>query len=211
MLAFKFILIAALCVTLYGYVQGKRTLPGFTLFMILVFIFEFPLDYMFNTYLPSNFGLKNYFSKLCVYYYIWVYLDYFKAKAWNIYYKGVWCLYILVTQLYFYLGKQSTYIDALSYNAGMILLLPLLLAYLYDVVYKKSYQPVFRDPYLYLTFGVLFFFTSAFPLLTFANLLITQNSAYEAYTQLLNVGNIFLSLAYLGVALCSTNPKPSIA
>ena len=55
----------------------------------------------------------------------------------------------------------------------------------------------------YLGLGILFFVVSGFPLIIFVNELIAHKGALKAYNQLLIIGNYFLSLGYLGAAICS--------
>ncbi len=39
----------------------------------------------------------------------------------------------------------------------MFVLLPILLKYMYDVIYNREYYNIYKDPYIYLSFGYTFF------------------------------------------------------
>ena len=124
--------------------------------------------------------------------------------------KYIIIIFVTITLVWNFGFQDQHSIDYLSYNAGYLILIPMMLLYLHEVIYKKDYYDVLRDPYVYFVFGILTFYASSFPILGFINILITDNPKYKAYYDLLNVGNIFLSLAYLGAALCSQTKKPPI-
>jgi len=120
--------------------------------------------------------------------------------------------FIVITLTWHFVLQDQKRIDFLSYTLGFLILIPLMIRYLYEVIYIRPYYNLLTDPYIYLIFGLLIFYTSSFPILSFMNILITDNPNRGIFIKLLNYGNIFLSLAYLGAALCSkyqTQSNPS--
>ena len=199
----------AVVVTIFNIIGRRQSLSYFHLFIMLVIGLEIIIPWSFKLYFTSNYLILNYYSKICMYYYIYLFIKIFEDRYWTKWYTILLVLFIIVTQANYFIALPVKKIDAISYNIGMVILFPLILKYLFERIYTDVYCDIFRDPHIYLAFGILLFYTSAFPILTFINVLITNNEAYKAYVLLINFGNIFLSLAYLGVALCSKNPKLS--
>jgi hypothetical protein len=195
--------IATLTLTAWFAYKGRRPFPLFLPFMMMVVFVEAGFaDWFYDQY-DNKYPVLNPYAKLCMYYYLFVFFWHFKDKPWANKIKWGILFFAIVTMTYNFLYHDHTRIDLLSYNAGFLLLFPLMFRYLYEVIYTRPYYNVFEDPYFYFIFGLLLFYTSSFPILGFINILITDNPQYPVYSQLLNLGNIFLSLAYLGAALCS--------
>lgn len=210
MLTYEFILVISLGMTAWFKYKGKEPFPLFLFFMTMVVILEIPADNLYKEYYPSNYPLKNLFSKLCIYYYLYVFYVLYKGRSWGRSLRYSLIFYIAVTLGWQTIFQDNSSIDYLSYNIGFLLLIPLMLKYLYEVIYHRVHYNIFTDPYIYFIFGLFLFYTSSFPILGFINLLITDNPHYEIYYQLLNIGNIILSLAYLGAAICSKTKQLSI-
>lgn len=178
-------------------------------FMVMVvFVEVWFADWYYARY-DNQFPVMNPYAKLCIYYYLFVFYRYFKDRSWGLGLKWLIIAFAILTMTYNFFFHDQTQIDYMSYNLGYLILFPLMFRYLYEVIYKRPYYNVFHDPYLYFIFGLMLFYTSGFPILGFINILITDNPYYTIYTKLLNLGNIFLSLAYLGAVLCSKTMKPS--
>ena len=211
MLLFESIFIATLTLSAWFTYKGQKgPFPYFLTFMVMVVCFEIPIDIWFKNQYGHNLHLKNLMAKLCIYYYLFVFYDYFRDRSWSKTMKYIIIIFVTITLVWNFGFQDQHSIDYLSYNAGYLILIPMMLLYLHEVIYKKDYYDVLRDPYVYFVFGILTFYASSFPILGFINILITDNPKYKAYYDLLNVGNIFLSLAYLGAALCSQTKKPPI-
>lgn len=206
---YEIIIIIAFIIAFFRKKNKQEALPYFTFFITFVFLFEIFFEYYYYRINGDNLIVLNYYSRLCMYYYLFVFLQYFKQFMWAKKYNISFVAYVILSQIYFLLDWPDERLDGLTYTVGMIILFPLILKYLYTVVYDSKYSNILYDPYFYLSFGILIYFASAFPIITFINKLVTINPAYDAYVFLLNLGNIFLSLAYLGVALCPMIPKPS--
>jgi hypothetical protein len=211
LLLFESIFIATLTLSAWFTYKGQKgPFPYFLPFMVMVVSFEIPIDIWFKSLYGHNLHLKNLMAKLCIYYYLFVFYHYYRDRVWSMLLKYIILLYMTITLVWNFGFQDQDSIDYISYNAGYLILIPLMLLYLHEVIYKKDYYNVLRDPYVYFIFGILIFYTSSFPILGFINMLITYNPNYKAFYHLLNLGNIFLSLAYLGAVLCSQTKKPSI-
>ena len=184
-------------------IDNRKGLIGLPLFLSVVTAFELIIKHLYFHRHGSNLLVLNFYSRICVYYYLFIYWYYFRDRKWMRSVEILILLFILSSLLVFFVVMPALTIDYLSYNLGMCMVLTLIGIYLYDVIYSLERVNVFRDPYFYFSFGILIFFTASFPILGFINLLIVDNPNYEIYADLLDVGNIFLCLAYLGALLCS--------
>jgi len=203
---YKIILIAGFIVATYFQVNGKKSLPIFFPFMLVVVVFELFIEYYYYKIYGDNILILNFYSRLCIYYYLFVYWHYFRNRIWAGKLKFIVITYSLISFISFLIFLPKLEIDILNYNIGMFIVIPLIGVYLYEIIYLRDHENVFKNPYFYFSFGILIFYTSAFPILGFINILIVENPFYEGYSVLIDLGNIFLSLAYLGAALCSKKP-----
>lgn len=203
---FEYILLTTFLITIYGNLKKWKMLPFFPLFITTVVLFELLIEYYYAQYVGNNLVILNLYSRLCVYYYLFIYYQFFKFKKWAPKLKLVIVLYVILSFLAFLFIMPSENIDIITYNLGMFLVIPLVILYLYDSIHVMDNNNYLNDPYFYFSFGILIFYTASFPILGFINFLIVENPYFEVYTVLLNLGNIFLSLAYLGGVLCSKKP-----
>jgi hypothetical protein len=94
--------------------------------------------------------------------------------------------------------------DKISYIAGLIFISGLIFMYFYDIIYINHYKNIMNDSLFYLSVGILIFFATNFPILVFVDLFITNaKKGGPVYSNFIQLGNIFLSLGYLGASLCS--------
>lgn len=200
---YQFIHIVTFALTAWFAYKGRSPFPLFLPFLAMVVIEEVWLADWYLAKYETMYPVANPYAKLCMYYYLFVFYWYFKDRSWASWLKWLIIAFAIVTMTYDLRYHDHTQIDYLSYNLGFLILFPLMFRYLYEVIYVRPYYNVFHDPYFYFIFGLMLFYTSSFPILGFINILITYNSEYSIYKQLLDLGNIFLSLAYLGAALCS--------
>jgi len=200
---YEVILIATLTLAAWYYYKGSEPFPFFLAFMVIVVMVEEVIKELYNVAYGTNLPAMNLYSKFCIYYYLFVFYELYKDRSWTKYLRFLIFGYVVLTLIWNFKFQDQIKVDYLSYNIGFIFLMILMLKYLYEVIYKRPYYNILTDPYFYFVFGLLLFYTSAFPLLGFINILITNNPKYDIYVDLLNIGNIFLSLAYLGALLCS--------
>lgn len=203
MLIYDIIHIITLVLTIWFAIKGRSPFPLFLPFMMMVVVMEiWILDWVYDRY-GNNYHLHNPFAKVCMYYYLFVLYHYFRDSTWASTLKWGLLIFASTTMVYDLFYHDHSRVDLVSYNLGYLILFPLMFRYLYEVIYVRPYYDVFKDPYIYFIFGILLFYTSGFPIIGFINILITDNPQYPVYSKLLDIGNIFLSLGYLGAALCS--------
>ena len=94
------------------------------------------------------------------------------------------------------------------YLSGLIIVLIQILVYFKKVI-DGNYGSFFSNPKLILAFSILVFITCSFPLLAFLDYFLMNPTIGKAYTDILDIGNIFLSLGYLGAAICIRKTPPS--
>jgi hypothetical protein len=135
---YKYILIGAFIAVTLKLLCNRDLLKGLYLFTFLVILFEFPLVALSELLTDSNYLALNYYSKICIYYYLYVFLFYFKNKKWVKYYWMLFLVYLIITQALFIFNYSEDLLDTFSYNVGMILCLPLVLLYLYEIIAIKS-------------------------------------------------------------------------
>ena len=203
MLFYEAILITTLALMAWFTFKGREPFPLFLPFMVMVVVVEIWLADWYYTKYGNLYPIINPYAKVCLYYYLFVFYQYFKNRPWSGWLRFGILGFVIITLIWNFGFHDHSKIDYLSYNVGFLILFPLMFRYLYEVIYLRPFYNVFHDPYLYFIFGLLLFYTSSFPILGFINILITDNTQYHVYSELLNIGNIFLSLAYLGSALCS--------
>ncbi len=175
---YKLILILVFVIALLYHLKGKKSLPIFFPFISIVIFFEIFCEYCYYRFYGNNILILNIYSRLCIYYYLFIYLEYFKEKSWKQFLKYLIFIYVMVSLVIFIYSIKKTKVDILNYNLGMTIILPLILFYLYDIIYNKSHFNILKDPYFYFSFGILLFYTSAFPLLGFINLLIKDHTHF---------------------------------
>lgn len=84
-----------------------------------------------------------------------------------------------------------------SYFAGVILNSILIVSYMNNILRQDVAVDIWKDYRFVLGFGILLFFTSAFPILAFSDELLTLNELRWAYYRLLYYGNVVLVLMIL--------------
>lgn len=163
-------------------------------------LFEVFITYYEALYYKSNARSFNLFAILCCTYYIYVYLQYFREKPWVNkirWVAGVWLASAFAIYLITFNSQQVIF---KTYLSGLFIAGGLAVTYFYDLLHKRE-MAIFTKPLTYFSLGIILFLTSSFPILAFIDVLIVEQ-AQQAYSSILRIGNIFLSLGYLGTALC---------
>jgi len=202
---YQIIMIAAWVVELINQKKGNGIIRYFLVFLSVSLVFEMFFSYYFAKVYRDNRLVLVFYATMCVVYYLYVLNDHFRTKPWATYFhiiSGIWLMlatFFLVTDI---ADKQF---DPSWYNVGMGLASILILKYFYDVVYVDEYRNVFREPKMYFFLGILFFFTSSFPLLIKIKFLSAygQQIGSTFFGYMRAIGNIFLALGYLGAAICN--------
>lgn len=203
MIPFNYICLIAFIVALYFHFQGKKSLPHLLLFLFVVNFIEIFLIMFWIKQYKSNVLIYNIYSIFCVCYYLYVYFHHFWEKSWAkrfIILAIVWFVYALILFIY---NLNELKVNTSSYNIGMIMVMVLVLKYFYDLIYVDKYRSIVKEPLFYFSLGLLIFYVSSFPLLNFINFFVVEDTAMLTYVKLLQIGNVFLALGYLGAAIWS--------
>lgn len=194
--------VVALCLSLFFLLKSRQSLPYLYIFLLCIVISEsVVLYYMARIYKNNIYG-HQWFSSFCVAYYLYVYLHHFRHKPWiNYLWLGlsVWIVWAISYNVVF---QSDSYLYMAPYNVGLFLTALLIFKYLYDIIYIDAYREVLKEPLFYFSLGILLFYVCSFPILVFYNDLVLGPKIFF-YQKLIQVGNLFLSLGYLGAVLCS--------
>ncbi len=91
--------------------KEKIILPLFIYFISLVFIFEIFIEYYLAKLFNNNIIGYNIYSRLCNYYYLYVFIDYYKNKLWAKIYLTLIINYIIWSIIYLILNIQILKFD----------------------------------------------------------------------------------------------------
>lgn len=202
---YQYILLLAFIVALW--LRRSNKIPFLVPFLALAVFFELILGKMMKYYYDTNILSTNLFSIICVYYYLFLFTRHLDRK-W-IWILGTGYTIALMIGAYF---QGFVVIMSIAYNAGMIMVISTIFKYLYDLIIRDEYKPLYQIPLFWLALGILLFYSASFPLLNFLNRFIAADREYAIkMIKMLSLGNIFLSLGYLGAILCQKNIKTSSA
>lgn len=204
---YEWILLIACSIAVYRRIRRHKLIPLLAEFLVVAVIFELFItfywmkwDFADEKYFASNLLPYNLFAILCASYYNYVYFPFLDQRA-KLPVKviiAVWLIFSMV-----WLSRYGWLkVNYAHYISGMIIAMLLIFNYLYRLVYKESHSTLRDNPYIYFGLGVLLFIFSVFPLLYFINYLVLNPETSNIYANLLKYSNIFLSLGYLGAALC---------
>jgi hypothetical protein len=198
---YEWIIILTVIVSLFK----KSKLKYFNYFIWFVFIFELFFEYYYKLTFGNNIKIYDAFGIICISYYLFIFQNKYKSiSEYGSKISGtIIILWLLVVSLRLVLIKNELFVDSINYNSGMLIVLFLIFAYVKNIIDTKHKELSSEYPFLLFAMGIVLFYTSSFPLITFINLLVTNKQAISAYSHLLQFGNIFLSLAYLGAVLCT--------
>lgn len=198
---YKTILVLTLLILASDKFRNRIELPFFNIFIAVSVLFEIPLSYLSISYFGSNFIVYNIFPSICVGFYFFTYYNIIssnKIRRWILIMGLSWLAY---TFGWFIYNDIWTDLNNISYVIGMFLVLLLITAYFYQVLDNNDFSMEW-SPEFYLSLGILFFFTSSFAILCFAQELFGNSNADGRFSFILRIGNTFLSLGYLGAAIC---------
>jgi len=202
MSSYKIILLMVFLVLIIKKVQGKPTLSQFLTFITLSCLVELIAAPYFAHYYKNNLQVYNFFIIICVFYYQYLYYLEFKRKPWSKYlllFIIIWTLFGVINYIS---GIDKIHVNNLEYLFGLLSVLVLFIIYIHNLLYQKEYASLKTKPLVWLSIGIVLFFISAFPILTFANYFLVDPTSLDIYTYLLKIGNNLLSLGYLSAAIC---------
>lgn len=172
-------------------------------FLGLAVLFELVLGKLMKYYYDNNMITTNIFVIICVLYYLFLFTQEFR-KQWYWLLAGIYMISLGISS--YTQGFMS--IMSIAYNTGMIMVIVSVFRYLYDLIIRDHYKPLHQIPLFWMALGILMFYSSSFPILNFLNRFIYADYDFALrMIDMLSIGNIFLSLGYLGTIICQKNTK----
>jgi len=196
-----FILSTALLVSWYGPLRRADQL-WLRYWIIFVLFCEYGLAEYLKVTHQNNILLFNIYPILTVCFYLMIFLKGLSKP----YVLLVWTLFALSTYFQFDIKSITSVLNSKIYLSGLTLTsisICIHLKKMIEIGNNVTIEPMCQ-PTTVLGIGILLFYVSSFPLLFFAETLITNSIAFKAYYDLLLIGNIFLAVGYLGAALASS-------
>lgn len=184
------------------YHKSENRLKYFCPFLIGVCLFE-GMGKFFKIYLGYNTFIYNVYFVFAISYYIFI----FRKEIFNLNISNrrineliVFWIICVVSFLYYH---DFNRLNAIAYNLGMLIVIFLILRYFYLMVIGENYTSLLTLPHFWLACGILLFYSSAFPVLSFTNILILNDRALaKAFQKWVQYGNLFIALSYNLVSLC---------
>ncbi len=203
MLLYKKILVISCLILLIKFFKGSNRYQMYLfLFLLFATTFEIGVLQYFKKIYQNNIDAYNFFAISCIISYIYVYLLYFKNHRFAYILKLVLIGYTIFSTTLFYLNFGSNQLINYTYLLGLTISVALSIMYLKNMISQEGVQ-FYKESLFYFSIGLIVFFVTSFPLLTLFDLLIKDNYAMKSYSELLQIGNIFLTLGYLGAAICT--------
>lgn len=191
----------ALAIGIYQFLKGKVSLKYFNSFLIFVNFVEIFLNYYLSKKYGSTERMYSVYSFICALYYIFIFYLYFNEKPWATFLKfGIIIWAISCTFLLLYTDKSF---EIRPYYSGMAITIGLIFAFFYHILYVEKYQDLTKQCIFYLSLGILLFVFTTFPILSFYDELVLNLDFADFFNKLLQYGNVFISLGYLGVVICA--------
>lgn len=190
------------CCILLGTKKKSNRNILFSLFILSIVLFEVFIAKWYITKEGTNKIPYCYFALSCAIIYLLTYRIKNKISRSNEFILlGI--IVILTICIYLFFGDNQFIFLSKVYLLLVSIATIFGVRYLYLKLKQEfDYNNFVYDPYLYFTFGLLIFYTTSFPLLLFLETLIASGELLKTYSSILKIGNIFLSLGYLGAAIC---------
>lgn len=176
-------------------------MPYFTIFLFISVLFEFYIETYIETIYKNNYVAYAIFGSFTVAYYMFLYLrEIFRDKMMIILFISVYLIFCIVN-LYFIQGFNT--FNNISYNIGMMAVVISIFVYFRKILVRQTYFKLATIPLFWLSVGIIMFYSSAFPVLTFTNFLVRlEMNLASALYDLVQIGNVFLSLSFICTVLC---------
>ncbi len=203
---YQAILLVALGVAFIRYrkIPLKALLP----WLFFTCVIEIFISYYFMVTYRTNYLIVNLFSFISIYFFSCLYIPEIINKPIK---KIIISALVLWT---FVVVRKVIYMTIFSplenqlYLIGLLIIMFQIIVYLYEFI-NDNYSDIKYSPKLILAITLLVFITCSFPLLIFMNSFLHLPDQGKAFTNILDIGNIILSLGYLGAALCIRKEQPS--
>lgn len=201
---YDFILIITLVVLWHYKWKGYKSLPFFFEFILSITILEVIVQVYWKVNFKTNLFIFTFIAMLSIGYYFYVYYDYFKSKKWSKIIRVAILIWVILSlYLYNFDLYNRTNFEPLPYFFGISVVAILIFKYGYNLVFIDEFREITKDPVLYISLGIILFYVSSFTHMLFINELLTGYTLDQKFSDLITYTNIFISLGYLGAALCS--------
>lgn len=200
---YDIILLVTLIILLYYKIRGYQSLSYFFYFILTVSFIEIILQVYWNIVFKSNHFIYVVNCMISISYYFYVYYQHFRLKQWALVIKVAFLIWLGLSFLLYDFNIYSKTIASEPYIIGLLLISLLILKYGYDILYVDELRQISKEPLLYFSSGLLFFFVSSFTPILFIKYFVIDLNAPSRITSILSYTNVLLSLGYLSTALCS--------
>lgn len=157
-------------------------------------------DIMFvNT--GSNYLVYNIYCIFSIWFYLLIFWPFSSSLKIKVVVGSAFAVWLCQVIYGLFVKDLENEVLSLTYLTGLSFVVILVIAFFYRLGNQLA-QGLFDNPLVYLGLGVTILYVSSFPLLLFADVLVIHPKAQKAYYDILQIGNIFLSLGYLGAAIC---------
>ena len=190
---YQYIIILALLLSIVGDVKKFQNLRLFSLFMIFTASFEVPIALQEIKETDTNIISKVINAHGCIFFYYFIFREFKKSKITDLFFI-VW---IIISVLYtMYIGKITP--DCFNtYTLGLFMIVGMILMKFNVMIVQSPFQILWSNYKFWLGSAILIFLACSFPILMNIDRLIIQDSPKMAFYNLLNLGNIILSISYL--------------
>ena len=200
---YDIILLVSLIVTSFFKFRGYKSLPYLFYFILVITFMEVFLQVYWAKVFKSNHFIYVLICMISISYYFYVYYQYFKSKHWSIVILVAYFVWLLSAFYFYNFNIYSKGIVSEPYFIGLTIIFILIFKYAYDILYLDGLRKIEKEPLLYFSLGILFFCVSSFTHILFIKDLVQNENIHPRIGVLLSLTNNFLSLGYLGAALCS--------
>lgn len=190
--------------------QGKRSLTCFFSYIFLIALAEKVLRLM----VPMEHGTNYWFYNLLIIVQIQFFAAFYAtAPTLSKQSHKIWIFSLLVSAISavnFLWGQGMHTVNNISYLLGLSFILLLVAMYFRNLISQELPVNLRSEPLFWLSIGILFFYASCFPYLVFVNAIVSSSEpVLKSLYTLVQIGNMFLSLAYIMVPLCTLTTRRS--
>lgn len=201
MILYQYFLVTALILCFF--LLKRQFLKFFCQFLFGVCLFE-GLGKYFKIHLGFNTFIYNAYFVFVISYYIYIFNLEISIRDNS--HKGFFYLisFWIICGAGFFYYQNINILNSIAYNLGMLLVIFLILKYFYLMVLGENYTSLLTIPHFWLASGILLFYSSAFPILSFTNIFITYDiQLARAFQKWVQYGNLFIAVSYNLVILCT--------
>lgn len=183
------------------YLRRQDVLPYFVIFLFISVVFEWIIEIWIERNFQNNFAAYAIFGSFTVSYYLFLYMrEIFNVRANMIF----WIVaYLLFSTLNLFVIQGLNKFNNLSYNIGMLMVVVSVFLYFKKIIIQAHSRKLITLPLFWLGLGLISFYCSVFPVLTFTNRLMELDMEFtSALYDIVQIGNSFLASSFIMVVVC---------